>query len=252
MRWFRSTLEGAGLAQHGTAVITASMILSCVGLGALAVFATSIFAFGIFIALGLAALELETLASVARKRRKNLTKLWPEVVDSINSAVSSGLNLIDAFEDLGRSGPLRLRRDFRQLTARIDGGWPMGEALTALKSQFGEVHCDRLCELLSVVSITGSDSLARTLRNQSIQLRRDITTSAEIDSKQGWITGTAKLAVAAPWAVVAMLSSRPESASIYNSPSGVAILLIGFLVSIFAYRLVHIFGALPEQPRVFA
>ena len=73
-----------------------------------------------------------------------------------------------------------------------------------------------------------------------------------MDSKQGWVSGTAKIAVAAPWVVVAMLSSREENAVIYNTPEGAAILLLGFVVCVVAYRLVHLLGSLPQQPRVFS
>jgi tight adherence protein B len=73
----------------------------------------------------------------------------------------------------------------------------------------------------------------------------------QIEAKQGWVSGTAKIAVAAPWIVVAMLSSRPENISAYNSLAGVTVLILGFVVSIFAYRIVILFGSIPENPRIF-
>jgi tight adherence protein B len=74
----------------------------------------------------------------------------------------------------------------------------------------------------------------------------------QLESKQGWVSGTAKLAVASPWIIVAMLSIRPENAAIYNSTSGAVVLLVGFLISIGAYRVIHLMSLLPQQPRVFA
>jgi tight adherence protein B len=103
-----------------------------------------------------------------------------------------------------------------------------------------------------MVATTGSETLGITLRSQASALRRDLAIAGQLDSKQGWVAGTAKIAVAAPWVIVALLSSRTENASIYNTAEGAAILLLGFVVCVVAYRLVHLLGALPQQPRVFS
>jgi tight adherence protein B len=90
------------------------------------------------------------------------------------------------------------------------------------------------------------------LRAQASSIRAELNVVGQLESKQGWVVGTAKMAVVAPWIIVALLSVRPENAAIYNSTNGATILLVGFLVSIFAYRLVHVIGALPAAPRVFS
>jgi tight adherence protein B len=207
---------------------------------------------GVFVFFGLLALEIEALSGVALFRRRELAKLWPEVIDSIHSAVTSGMSLLDALDELSERGPLRTRVHFERLSTRVDKGWSLVDSLNEFKAELGDVHADRLCELLMMVSSTGAESLANTLRSQATSLRLDIARSALIETKQGWVLGTAKIAVSAPWIVVALLSVRQENSAIYNTADGAAILLVGFLVCMFAYRLVHVFGALPQQPRVFA
>ena len=251
MRWFRSTVEGAGLSRFGPAVVLFGIVCASFSAGLVVIQVFRVPALGAFVCLGIFALQLESLAGLARVRRRELAKLWPEVIDSIHSAVSSGMTLIDAIEQLSSLGPIRLRGYFATLSHRVDSGWNFESALGELKNELGEVHADRLCELLLLVSSAGSDSLLQTLRQQSKNLRRDIAQASQIESKQGWVSGTAKIAVAAPWIVVALLSARSENAAVYNTSSGAVILLLGFLVSVFAYRLVHFMGALPEQPRIF-
>jgi len=56
--------------------------------------------------------------------------------------------------------------------------------------------------------------------------------------------------VAAPWLVLALLASRPESAAAYDRPAGTAVLLIGGVVSVLAYRAMLMIGRLPEEQRV--
>lgn len=128
----------------------------------------------------------------------------------------------------------------------------MADALDSLKAELGQAHADRLCEMLRVVSATGTETLGSSLRAQAGQIRNELSVLGQIESKQSWVAGTAKLAVIAPWVIVAMLSMRGENAELYNSAGGAMILFIGFIVSVFAYRLVHLLGVLPSQPRVWS
>ncbi len=252
MRWFRSTVEGAGLARFGAGWVISSMsfLAAMVGVATSQIFKVPVL--GVFVFFGLLAMEIEGLAGFASLRRRELTKLWPEVLDSIHSAVTSGMSLHDALDELSQRGPIRTQIYFERFSKRVDLGWSLEDSLDEFKAELGEVHADRLCELLIMVVSTGSESLLTTLRQQSMSLRLDIARNSQIESKQGWVLGTAKIAVSAPWIVVALLSVRPENSAIYNSTSGAAILLVGFLICVFAYRLVHVLGALPQQPRVFA
>jgi tight adherence protein B len=58
------------------------------------------------------------------------------------------------------------------------------------------------------------------------------------------------LAVAAPWIVLAMLSTRPDSLQAYSRPTGVLVLAVGAGLTLVAYRLMVRIGRLPEEARV--
>ena len=66
------------------------------------------------------------------------------------------------------------------------------------------------------------------------------------------MVSAARLGVAAPWIVLFVLASRPEAVAVYASPGGTALLLIGFVVTVVAYRLMVALGRLPEERRWFA
>lgn len=251
MKWLRSTVEGAGLAKYGPSAVLVAALFSATVLGFMVYLSFKVFALAVFLAIGSFAFMLEGLSVAAKARRRQLVKLWPEVVESIHSAVVSGLSLADAFDELALNGPPRLRPSFMRLSNRLDKGWKFESAIDELKAEFGEVHADRLCEVLRLVSRSGSRSLAISLKQQAENLRREMAMQGQIEAKQGWLTGTAKIAVAAPWLVVGMLSTRSENAAVYNSGAGVAVLLFGFVVSFFAYRLVNLLGNLPQAPRIF-
>ena len=81
-------------------------------------------------------------------------------------------------------------------------------------------------------------------------LREDMRTRGELEARQSWTVNGAKVAVAAPWLVLALLSTRPQAAVAYASASGAVILLAGAVVSIVAYRLMLRLGRLPEEERM--
>ena len=60
----------------------------------------------------------------------------------------------------------------------------------------------------------------------------------------------ARLAVAAPWIVLAMLSTRPDSLQAYSRPAGALVLAVGAGLTLVAYRLMVRIGRLPEEARV--
>lgn len=252
MRWFRSTIEGAGLTRFTSTQVLLALAISAATIGVLVQTVFKVYALTLFCMLGFVALAMEFLSSAAARRRRELKVLWPEVVDALQSGVAAGISMTESFEDLATRGPYRLRKYFEKLVLDLDRGVEFAVAIDDLKRALGEAHADKTCEVLRLVDHTGAENLGRVLRAQASSIRAELNAVGQLESKQGWVVGTAKMAVVAPWIIVALLSVRPENAAIYNSTNGATILLVGFLVSIFAYRLVHVIGALPAAPRVFS
>jgi tight adherence protein B len=218
------------------------VVLLVIGIlvGGLAYELTSIFALALSVAVGVIGFLLDALNARARSRRANLAALWPEVLDSVISSTSSGSSITESLIVLATEGPVSLRPSFVQFQDDIERGQSLSSALRKLKHRLGNAHSDRLLELLG------------SLREQVRLVRQELAFSGEIASKLGWITGTAKIAVGAPWLIVAMLSTRPENATAYASTAGSLVLIVGLFVSVFAFKLVQTLGVLPESPRVFA
>jgi tight adherence protein B len=211
---------------------------------------TRLLIFSACIALLAAAFGFEFLDGRAKSRRRETAGLWPEVLDSLASAEVAGLSLIEALAELSDHAPAKLKPAFVKAAARLERGFEFDEVMVAIKSDFGSQHSDRLVELIRMVHELGGANYHLLLRSQAAALRRELAAMAEIETKQSWVVGTAKLAIAAPWLIVALLSSRPENAAVYNSSAGAFVLLGGLLVSAFAYRAVQLLGALPSARRV--
>lgn len=56
--------------------------------------------------------------------------------------------------------------------------------------------------------------------------------------------------MAGPWAVVLLLSARPEAAEAYRTATGMVVLGAGLAVSVVCYQLMLRIGALPAEERV--
>lgn len=195
------------------------------------------------------------VAMVSRLRRRRTTALreiWPEVVDDLTSAVRAGLALPEALSVLGTRGPEPLREPFARFGSRYRATGRFTDGLDQLKADLADPVADRICETLRVAREVGGTDLGRVLRTLSAFLREDARTRAELETRQGWTVNAARLAVAAPWAVLLLLATQQTTLDAYDSTAGVALLIGGGVACVVAYRVMVRIGRLPEDARVLA
>ncbi|MDQ1710337.1 MAG: tight adherence protein [Frankiaceae bacterium] len=185
-----------------------------------------------------------------RQRTIELRELWPDVVDNLASAVRAGLSLPEAVAQVAVRGPQQLRPAFSGFAEDYRATGRFGECLDRLKVALADPTGDRIVESMRVAREVGGSDLGRLLRTLSQFLREDARTRAELETRQGWTVGAARLALAAPWIVLAMLALRPETVAAYDSPVGVMVLFGGAAGSFAAYRIMLRIAALPAESRV--
>jgi tight adherence protein B len=185
-----------------------------------------------------------------RRRASELRDLWPEVVDNVASAVRAGMSLPEAMAEVGVRGPETLRRPFQRFAADYRASGRFNDCLDRLKAALADPVGDRIIESVRLARDVGGTDLGRLLRTLSAFLREDAHTRAELETRQGWTVGAARLALAAPWAMLALLATNPQAAQAYDSPAGVVVLLAGGGVSFAAYRLMLRIARLPVERRV--
>lgn len=243
------------LAQAGVEAVTPqAFAVTCAGLWAGAFVAVLAVSSSVAVAAALATgagwAPVAVVRSRARRRRAVLCDLWPDVVDHLTSGVRAGLSLPEALSQLGQRGPEPLRPAFAAFGQDYRATGRFGEALDRLKDRLADPVADRICEALRITRDVGGSDLGRLLRSLSGFLREDARTRSELEARQSWTVNAARVAVVAPWLVLAMLATRPESVSPFDSAAGVAVLATGGAVSVVAYRLMLRIGRLPEERRV--
>lgn len=188
--------------------------------------------------------------SRVRRRDKELRAAWPDAVDHLISAVRAGMSLPDAVSNIALRGPQPLRPQFAAFSADYRATGRFDESLLSLKERLADPVADRIIEALRVTRQVGGTDLVRVLRTLASFLREEAKTRGEIEARQAWVVTGARIAVAAPWLVLAALTTRPEGASTYNSPTGTLAIALGVLCCLVAYRMMIRIGTLPSEARV--
>jgi tight adherence protein B len=197
-----------------------------------------------------AAAPFNVVRARRRKRAIELRDVWPEVVDNLASAIRAGLSLPEAVSQLGVRGPELLRAQFDRFAADYRATGRFGECLDRLKAALADPVGDRVIESLRMAREVGGTDLGRLLRTLSAFLREDARTRAELETRQGWTVSAARLALAAPWLLLLLLSTRPGAVEAYRSAAGALVLLGGGAVSFLAYRVMLRIARLPTERRV--
>lgn len=197
-------------------------------------------------------LPVALLRGRARRRQRDLAEVWPEAVDNLASAVRAGMSLPEALAQLAVRGPEPLRPAFAAFALDYQVTGRFSECLDRLKARLADPVGDRVVEGLRIAREVGGGELGRLLRSLSVYLREDARTRSELESRQAWAVNGARLAVAAPWLVLLMLSFQREVVSRYASPAGVVVLGVGGICCLVAYRLMVRIGQLPEERRILS
>jgi tight adherence protein B len=211
---------------------------------------TSSLAVALAFALGAAFFPLSLVRSRRAKRRRRFREAWPDAIAGLISGVRAGVSLPEACASLSERGPVDLRPGFTALalTYRSSGSFKAG--LESMRARLADPVADRVVAALTIAHDVGGTELVRVLRALGNFVRDDLRVRKEIEARWSWTVTAARVATAAPWIVLLLMSMRPEAARAYNSPSGVAVIAAGGAATFLGYRLMLRAGHLPEEPRL--
>lgn len=243
-------LANAGLSR----VSPASMVGGSIGAAAVAAVVV-LAATGLVIVSVMAAVAAGVLPTLLVRRRARAhveaaRACWPEAVDSLASGIRAGLSLPEAVAALATSGPAPLRRAFASAALEYRATGSFDAALDTLGLEARDAVADRVVAALRLGRDVGGTAIGEILRTLSAVLREDARLRAEIRGRQSWTVSAARMAVAAPWLTLVLLSTRPEAVASYATPAGAAVILLAGALSVIAYALMLRMSRLPELPRL--
>ncbi len=198
------------------------------------------------------ALPIEMTRLRRAKALKAEREAWPIAIDHLISAVSSGISIPQALNDLIERGPEALTRQFAEIKRAIDSGVAFHDALRMAKRRFHTSAADQVLEVLIIARVTGSSNVGTIIRTLGEFLRQENAMRAEIEARHGWVRSSASLAAIAPWALLVILSAQPTTRAAFTTSTGLYILILGVALTAVAYLWMNLVGRLPEVPRALA
>jgi tight adherence protein B len=235
-------------------VTPGGLLASCVGLGLIAALIAMVFTavptIAVITAVAVGYLPVMTLRRRASRRSRALRECWPDAVDTLGSAVKAGMSLPEAVADLAQRGPEALRPAFTEFTTEYRATGSFASALTTLGDDLRDPVADRVVAALRIAREVGGADLGRVLSALSTFLRADARTRGEIEARQSWTVNAARVAVAAPWVTLLLLSTRPEAVAAYSTTGGAVVIIGSAVMSAVAYRIMISIGRLPDDPRI--
>lgn len=243
------------IARAGIARLTVSNVIgACVGtglvIGVLALVTTAVPVMAVLASVVGAVIPVVLLRRRAHQREKALRACWPDAVDTLASGVRAGMSLPEAVAELSRRGPEPLRASFTVFAAEYRASGSFAAALDTLQGHVADPVADRVIAALRIAREVGGTDLGVVLRTLSALLREDARTRGDIEARQSWTVNAARVAVAAPWVTLVMLSTRPETVTAYRSATGALVLVAALAMSIAAYRVMMAIGRLPIEQRI--
>lgn len=250
-RRVRDELALAGLGNVPVfAVVAASVLLGVVGAAlAQAGFALSVLTLiGGVVGAGIVPVVVRTRA---QRRRAANRAVWPDIVDHLVASVRAGMSLPEALGGLADLGPTSTRSAFANFADDYRRSASFAVSVDSLKARLADPIADRILETLRMAREVGGNDVTNVLRGLAGYLREDAALRAEVAARQSWIRNAARLGVAAPWLLLAVLASRRETLVAYDSAAGTLLIVVGVAVSLLAYQLMVMLGRLPEERRWF-
>jgi tight adherence protein B len=201
---------------------------------------------------------LTALVSVAvgfRSNRRSLALLkqreaWPAFVESVISGLSAGLSRIEAVALAIQASPAVLQRPLSRFRMKLNDS-RLRDALPALKDSMADSFVDEFAELLRLNELLGGVGLVPVLKEHAKRCRTANIANSQVRVKSSATMSMARLSVAAPWILLALLLSRSESEASFASSQGLGVLLFGLLVCFLAYRLIGSLGRSKAEVRVY-
>lgn len=249
-RRVREQMIIAGFRDHGVATLLSACVVGAVVASGVVFAATSVPALTMLGAVAGSCAPWMFVRHRARVHLRARRDAWPDAVDHVASAVRAGLSIPEALRQLAHHGPEVLREDFAAFARHDAAHGRFDASLDVLKESLADPAADRLIESLRLARSVGGTDVGRLLRTLSSFLREDAATRTELAAKQSWTVSAARLALAAPWLALIVVGFRSGGLEAYSTGTGVAVLVLGGVVSWLAYLAMRAIGRLPVEERV--
>jgi tight adherence protein B len=247
--------KSSWLKEAGLDVTPAQFWLTSIGAGVVTyamVFAlTSLPIVSLMPALVVATVPKAYFARRRARRLEEVQRAWPDGLRDLLASVRSGASLPTAIEDLASFGPVPLRDAFQgfPIYSRSLGVVP---ALEMVKSDLADPTSDRVIEVLILAYERGGAVVPEILSDLAEATTKDLWTLEEIRTDALEQKINSRIVFVLPWLVLVAMTTRSGAfREFYASSLGVAVAVIGGVMSLVGVVIASKLGSHSAEPRVF-
>jgi tight adherence protein B len=201
------------------------------------------------------ALVVATLprAYFAKKRSARVAatqEAWPDGLRDILASVRSGSSVPSSIEHLATFGPAPLRDAFAGfgVYARSLG---VVAALEMVRDDLADPTSDRIVEVLILAYERGGTVVPQILSDLADATTRDLWTMEQVRTEALEQKINSRVVFVLPWLVlIAMTAQSSAFREFYSSSAGVAVVLVGGVLSLAGVLIASRLGRQPAEPRV--
>lgn len=201
------------------------------------------------------ALVVATLpkAYFAKKRSARVARVqesWPDGLRDILASVRSGSSVPSSIEHLATFGPAPLREAFSGfgVYARSLG---VVAALEMVRDDLADPTSDRIIEVLIVAYERGGTVVPQILNDLAEATTRDLWTMEQVRTEALEQKINSRVVFVLPWLVlIAMTAQSSAFREFYSSPTGIAVVVVGGILSLAGALVASRLGRQPAEPRV--
>lgn len=185
-----------------------------------------------------------------RRRLGELRQAWPDGLRDIVASISAGRSLARALDDLAVSGPRPLRDAFAPFPF-LSRSLGVVAALETIRDDAADPTTDRVVEVLIVAHERGGAIVTEILRDLAEATARDVWATEESESLALEHKINARAVFVLPWVVlIAMTSRAGPFRDFYATRLGLAVIVVGGVLSLTGALIVGRLGRQPDEPRV--
>lgn len=190
--------------------------------------------------------KLVNLTSRIRRRQADINFAWPAFIDDVASGVRAGLGLPQSTWQAGSRLSLPAASVFAQAESMWKDGEGFDSALKYLLHQFPQSSCEQFVHTIELAHRQGGRAVSTLLSHIARDLRSQQQLVHEVRGRQAVTATSAKVAVAAPWVVLAMTATREDVRATYATSTGAVVLIVIAAISFGSYLLMKSIARIPE------
>jgi tight adherence protein B len=200
-----------------------------------------LFGIGVALVFSEARFQLPKISRTRKVRKPEVN--WAAFIEDMASSIRAGLSAPEAMWRAGQRLPVIPALWFSQaeIVWRRSGFVP---ALNQIAQQCEDVELRQLVDVLLIVQETGSNSLASTLTQLARMARQRRELINEVHGRQAITVNAARVAVAAPWLVLFLTSTRPQTRLAFSTLAGLEVIGVVAIVTALSYLLMKRLAAI--------